>query len=100
MKQRSKESLKAVVVTLRDRVEFMVMTTRTLQAKPEQRIAGDVGDICQHLRPLSLDVALVVLVDAVAKIHRRDECIAVAGGDLVPRQLFPNELVVRFVRIE
>ena len=35
LKQRCKESLKAVVVTLRDRVEFMVMTTRTLQAKPE-----------------------------------------------------------------
>ena len=88
-----------VLVPLCDGIKFVVVTPRTLQAQPEQRVAGQIRHIGLHLRPLRLDVPLVVLLDAVPEIHRRDQCVPVAGVNFIPGQLLANKPVVRFIGV-
>ena len=94
------ERLHPVIVALRDRVELVVVASGTLQAHAQKHVAGDVGDVGEDVAPLRLHVALVVLVNPVAQKHRGNECVAVAGINLVPGQLLPHKLVVRFVDVE
>jgi len=87
--------VKGVVIRLRDRIEFVVVTSRARNRQPEERLGGDINAV--------VDDVIGVAVEMVAERDEAERSLRVfvsAKGQLVRRELFDNESVIRLVFVE
>src|SRR5262249_54128613 len=90
----------AVVVSLLDRVEFVIVAAGAAEGDAEERRRGRVGDVVEDLLAPLLDVDGVVLVGWVPEEAGRNQGIGVARRDLVAGELFLDEAIIGLVAVE
>ena len=99
-RQAGEECPQSVIVLLKDRVEFVIVTAGAAHAEAENCIADRVGQIIEDRVPLAGHVALIVFVAAGSQETGRDQGVRIVRCDLVAGQLLLDEAVIRLVGIE
>ena len=69
---RGKVGLQSEEILLQQRVVLVIMTSSALEPERQKCIRGGFRHVIQNLLPLSLDIALIVLVDPMSEKHRSD----------------------------
>src|SRR5262245_21482928 len=93
------KSLQAIKILLRDRIVLVVVTLRALQRQAKKDRSNGRGDLIQHqLTRLSHDGGLEARAET--EETQRDLRFGRLGRQLVPRNLFLNESVVRLVVVK
>ncbi len=96
---RGEERLKAVVVLLQYRIELMVMALCAADSQAHKNFARDTGHLVDDDVPLHMSIALIPLVDSMAKKGGRNVFFWIIGGDFVSGQLFTDKLIIGLVLI-
>ena len=98
--RRGEEGLEPVEVGLADRVELMIMASRTADGQAEEDEARGLGDVIQGILPPQPLVVEVDHVGIAAVEAGRDQGIGIVGGELIPGELEADEPVVGQVAVQ
>ena len=97
---RSKESLKAIEVALRDRIVLMIVAARTAHRETEKHLSDGSGDLVENVLPeLRFEVRIRFPRSHPQETQCDEPLRAIPALHLVARQLFFDECVVRLVLI-
>ncbi len=95
------ERVGLVVRLLRDRVVFVIVTTRAFEREAEKGLAERVGAIDDVLDAVFLRIGAFFGIPPVQPVERcRDELLASGRGHQIACELPRDELVVRHVLVE
>ena len=95
-----KEREQAVVVTLRNRVDLMVMAAGAVDRQAEKHLPGGCHDVVEPVVAELLTIGRLVVPYAKPVVARRDEGVIRWIGQFVAGQLLEHELVVGLVVIQ
>ena len=90
----------AVVVGLRDRIDFVIVTSRTVDRQSQERLARGGDDVIESVVQGQQPVGRLVIPLAQPINSGRNESVGRGLGQFVTRQLFAHELVIRFVSVK
>ncbi len=97
---RAEARLQPVVVFLQNRVEFVIVTSRTSNSHPQKHFSGHVSNLIQNVLPLGASITLIVFVQIGSQETGRHKGLRAVRRNFVSGKLFSHELVVRFVFIK
>src|SRR5207245_1031899 len=98
---RLKDGLQGVVITLRDRVELVVMATSATDAQTEKHRSRGVDPVHERLNPIDVfDLVQHVPIRAHGVESGTGHRSWVVGVQLVPGDLLLYEAVIRLIRVE
>ena len=93
------ERLKAIIVTDRNRIEFVRMALCAFHGDPEERFRGGIHDVDQNVVTLNLFVELVAAVASRGEKAGGDD-VLVLKRQFVAGDLFQQETIERLVGLE
>ena len=96
-----KEGLHVVIVELSDRVKLVIMTPRTTNGQPQNRITGPRDNLIQCVLTRQ-PFGGIISTDLPGKQHRRSDqksCRSILTQH-VPGDLFPHKSVIRPIFVE
>ena len=94
------ERLQTEVILLQNGIELVVVALSAPDPDSQKRFAGHACHFMRDQFPLHPRVSLIPFINSVTQKRRADEDVGIRRINLVARQMFADELVVRLVVVQ